>query len=55
MAAGSCGVAKLSKGKYAEKQGPGFFPLGFGGLIAADSSEPGKAGWTKQKLLSLFL
>jgi hypothetical protein len=54
MAAGSCGAANLSGEKYAEKQGPGLFSLGFGCLIVADSSEPGEAGWTKQELLSLF-
>jgi hypothetical protein len=54
MAAGSCGVPKLSKGKYAEKQVPGLFPPGFGCIIVADSFEPGEAGRTKQKLLFAF-
>jgi hypothetical protein len=41
----------LSKGNYAEKQGHGLFPPGFGCIIVADSFEPGEAGWIKQKLL----
>ena len=55
MATGSCGAAKLSREKYAEKQGPGLFAPGFGCIIVAVNSEPGEAGWTKQKLLFAFL
>jgi hypothetical protein len=52
MTAGSCGVAQLSRGKYAEKQGPGLCAPGSGSVFVADSSEPGKAGWIKQMLLA---
>jgi hypothetical protein len=54
MAAGSCGVVQLSRGQYAEKQGYGLCASGFGGIIVADRSQPGEAGWTKQKLLFVF-
>jgi hypothetical protein len=44
----------LSRGNYAEKQGPGLSSLGFGSIFIAGRSDPGKAAWIKQKLLFAF-